>query len=147
MPLTRLKLKGYELTDSSDTLIRSLIGSVSAGHPLELGSEEELVDLNKLVRRGSSHTMFIQVEGDSMCDEIRDGDWVTIALDKEPQPNDIVIARLNDGYTIKRFKLNNGHRRGLYLVPANATHKPREVIPADEARILGVVTFILKKAA
>src|SRR5947209_19260569 len=123
-----LTLTAYELVEGSDTLLRSLIGNVQAGAPLELVGEEEFIDLNYNVRKDSTRTMLITVQGDSMCDEIQDGDRVVLALDRMPEPGNIVIARLNGGYTIKRLKLNHGHRRGLYLAYANGTNKTHEIV-------------------
>lgn len=148
MPLSRLlKLTAHGLADTSDSPIPTVIGHVSAGHPLEVADEHEFVDLNKLVRSGSAHTMIVDIDGDSMCPEIDSGDKVVLALDRVPKPNNIIITRLYDGYTIKRFKLNHGHRRGFYLVPANPSYQTREIVPADDAAILGVITWILKKVA
>lgn len=140
-----MKLTALNLSQHSDIWIRSVIGRISAGKPVEIVGEEELIDLNYMVQKGSSNVRLILVEGDSMCPEIADGDWVVVACDREPKPNDIVIAESSGGFTIKRFKLNNGHRRGLYLVPANPNYKPKEVMPADNIRLLGVVTHIIHK--
>lgn len=47
---------------------------------------------------------------------------------------------------IKRFKLNDARgKRGLFLVPANDDYSPRELLPADEAEIVGTVTSIIKR--
>jgi SOS-response transcriptional repressor LexA len=140
-----MKLTAFDLHDNSDIWLRSVIGHVSAGHPIELVGEEELIDLNYMVKKGSADVRLILVEGDSMCAEIHDGDFVVVACDRQPKPNDIVIAELDEGLTIKRFKLNLGHRNGLYLVPANENYKPREIMPADKMKILGVVTHVIHK--
>ena len=142
-----MKLTAFDLLPDSKLLMRSVIGRVSAGQPVELVGEEELIDLNYMVSKGSASTRLILVEGNSMCPEIQDGDFVVIACDRQPQTNDIVIARVDGGLTVKRFKLNLGHRRGLYLVPANNDYKPREVISADNLEVLGVVTHVIHKTA
>ena len=138
-------MKLFNLTDHSTDLLRSVIGRVSAGHPVEIVGDEELIDLNYMVSKGSNDTRIILVEGDSMAPEICDGDFVVIACDREPRPNDIVIAGTDGDFTVKRFKLNHGHRRGLYLVPTNPDYKPREVIAADNVTLLGVVTHIVRR--
>lgn len=138
-------MKALNLVDNSTDLIRSVIGRISAGRPVEIVGDEELIDLNYMVSKGSADTRMILVEGDSMSPEICDGDFVVIACDREPKPNDIVIAGSDGDFTVKRFKLNHGHRRGLYLVPTNPDYKPREVIAAEGVAVLGVVTHIVRR--
>jgi DNA polymerase V len=143
---TALKITAFDLKANAETRIRALIGQVSAGQPLELFGEEEEVDLNYLLTKGNAESLLLRIEGDSMHPEIDSGDWVMLDCGKEPQPNDIVVARLNGGYTIKIHKVNNGRgKNGLYLVPGNGDYKTREVTSADEYRILGVVTYIVKR--
>ena len=122
----------------------ALVAHVSAGEPIEVGSEFEQVDLNHLLARGNPYAMLIRVRGESMSAEIRDGDWVMIDRNREPQPNDIVLANINGGYTIKRHKLNDARgKNGLYLVPANEVYQPRKVTEDDAFEIIGVVTSVI----
>ncbi|MBV9215306.1 MAG: hypothetical protein JO053_03945 [Acidobacteria bacterium] len=137
-----VKFTAFELVEDSTELIRSLVGRVAAGSPLEVVGDEERMDLNYLVSRSHHETMIIRVEGDSMCPEIGDGDHVVVALGRSPQPGEIVIAKVDGGYTVKKFRQREFR---LYLVPSNAEHDTRELHRGDQ--ILGVVTFILKKAA
>lgn len=122
----------------------ALVAHISAGEPLEVGSEFEQVDLNYLLARGNPYAMLIRVRGESMSAEIRDGDWVMIDRSREPQPNDIVLAHINGGYTIKRHKLNDARgKNGLYLVPANEVYQPRKITEDDAFEIIGVVTSVI----
>lgn len=145
MESNTLKLTAYNLWLETDKPIRSVIGKVSAGTPMEIVGEEEEIDLNYMLSRGSQNSMMIHVHGDSMCPEITDGDWVMLAMDREPMPGNIVVARLNGGYTIKRFKLNDKRgKEGLFLVPANGDYPEHDIQPDDDLTIVGVVTYILK---
>ncbi len=145
---TALKITAFDLTTSSDQWVRALMGRVSAGQPLELFGEEEEVDLNYMLTKGNAESLLLRIEGDSMCPEIDSGDWVMLDCRIEPKPNDIVVARLNGGYTIKFHKLNDRRgRNGLYLVPGNGAYKTKQVTASDEYRILGVVTYIVKRKA
>lgn len=137
-----LKITAFELVEDSNELLRSLIGRVAAGAPLEVIGDEELVDLNYIVSRGPYETMMVTLEGDSMYPDLADGDKVIIALGMPPELGHIVIARVDGGYTIKKFKHQDTR---LYLVPSNGAHSTRALENGD--RILGVVTYILKKAA
>jgi len=102
-----------------------LIAHVSAGAPIEIGDEIEQIDLNWMLTRGNPYAMLICVRGESMSEEIRDGDKVIIDRSRDPQPNDIVLAKLSDGYTLKRYKFNNGHRNGLPTIFINRVTSPR----------------------
>lgn len=137
-------MKLFPLFDESDYPIEALIARVAAGEPIEIGDEIERVDLNHLLARGNPYAMLIRVRGDSMSSEIKDGDWVMIDRSRVPQPNDIVLANINGGYTIKRHK-PGGHRgrNGLFLVPANEVHAPRKVTEDDTFDIIGVVTSVI----
>lgn len=139
----------YEIAHESSFAINALVARVAAGEPLEVGSEIEPVDLNYLLTRGSTASLLIRIDGESMQDvPIRSGDWVMVDCAKQPKPNEIVVAKLNGGYTVKRHKLNDERgRNGLYLVPANRNMKAREITVHDDYRILGVVTFIIHPTA
>lgn len=138
-------MKAYPLFTNSTYETAALIAKVSAGEPLEIVSEIEMVDLNYLLTRGNPDCLLVQVDGDSMSSEIVSGDYVMLDRTRRPKPNDIVIARLGGAYTIKRHKLNNGHRTGLYLVPANLIYEPKKVTEDDDFEILGVVTAVIHR--
>ena len=137
-------MKLYPLFDETAYPTDALIARVAAGEPIEIGDEFEQVDLNHLLARGNPYAMLIRVRGDSMSDEIRDNDWVLIDRSREARPGDIVLARLDGGYTIKRHKLNDARGRGgLYLVPRNDLYDTHRVTEDDGFDIIGVVTHII----
>jgi len=135
----------YEIFEATDHPISALLAKVSAGEPLEMSEEVTPIDLNYMLSRGSTASLLIRVEGDSMEDvPIASGDWVMLDCGREPCPNDIVVAKLNGRYTIKRHKLNDARgNSGLYLVPANGSFPIREITESDDYRILGVVTYVI----
>lgn len=110
---------------------------------MSISDEIEYVDLNYLATKGSDNSLICRVDGDSMCDEIADGDYIVISKSKVPENGNIVVAGLNDEFTLKRLKIEEKPRHRLFLVPANAGYEPREVVPADNMKIVGVVTMIL----
>jgi repressor LexA len=82
-----------------------LIGRVAAGQPL-------LAVENILGHHPVEPTLFkpradylLQVQGTSMRDAgILDGDWVAVHRTPEAESGQIVVARLDDEVTLKRFK-------------------------------------------
>jgi len=123
--LAALERKGaLELSPGSARGIRlkepeglPLIGRVAAGSPM-LAIENHLgiypVDPSLFNPRAD---YLLQVRGLSMRDEgILDGDWLVVHRTTEAKSGEIVVARLGDEVTVKRYKVR-GHK--AELIPAN----------------------------
>ena len=102
-----------------------LIGRVAAGSPI-LAQEniegEYRVDPALFTHKPD---YLLRVEGMSMRDAgILDGDLLAVHRTPEVRNGQIVVARLDDEVTVKRF-----HRRGyrVQLIPENADFEPIEV--------------------
>ena len=77
----------------------------------------------------SDDVFIIQVSGDSMINiGIDDGDMLLIKKSKEFKSGDIVVARSDDGTTVKRFIAEGGKR---YLKPENPVYKNMPIIPGE----------------
>jgi len=138
----------YELTQDSQQLLDSLIGTVPAGQPMELSNEFEYMDLNYLLTKGIEKPLVIKINGESMVPDVASGDWIILAVGKEPQPGQIIVGFLNGGYTLKKWKLNDRRgKRGLFLVPANGIMPDREIRDDDDYSIVGTVTCIIHPTA
>jgi len=86
--------------------------------------------------------MLIRVKGDSMIDAgIEDGDIVVVRRSKEFKNGDVVLARSNDGTTIKRLIHDKGK---VYLKPENPRHKIIPIYP--DTRLVGKVIRIIGKS-
>jgi len=139
-----LKLTAFDLWESTDMELPALIARVSAGEPIELGSEIEMIDLNYLLTKGSPDSLVLRVDGESMCPEIANGDWIIVSRGLQPSVGDIVVASVGGQHTLKRLKANDLRgRQGLYLVPSNNALQPREMTAFDDFMVLGVVTKII----
>lgn len=98
-----------------------LIGKVAAGSPM-LAIENMLgrypVDPSLFTPRAD---YLLQVRGLSMRDEgILDGDWVVVHKTTHAKNGQIVIARVGEDVTVKRFKIR-GHK--AELIPANPDYQ------------------------
>ena len=128
------------LTDKFSPLIMS---PVPAGHPHNVSSEDEWLDLNDYVRRGSDQIFYITVSGESMIDHgINDGDLLVADRLKQPGNGDVVIAEINGSFTIKRFV---NWQRQLYLVPENGRFKTRRIAEDEQFAVWGVVTHVVHR--
>jgi repressor LexA len=77
----------------------------------------------------SGDVFVVQVSGDSMINiGIDDGDMLLVKKSKEFKSGDIVLARSDEGATVKRFIAEGGKR---YLKPENPAYKNMPIIPGE----------------
>jgi len=149
--LKRLEGRGIIEKDNKGFLIPKrlfgeirVLGTVEAGFPSP--AEEELVDtmtLDEWLIKNKEATYMLKAKGDSMIEAgIMEGDMILVDRSKEAKNGDIVIARLNDGWTVK-FLSKKGNV--IMLVPGNKKYK--NIIPkeGDELEIAAVVTAVIRK--
>lgn len=101
------------------------------------------IDLNEHLIRNGDATHIFKVKGDSMIDiGIYEGDALLIDRSIEPRHGNVVLAVLNNEFTVKRL-----HRRGgvIKLVPENPRYPTIVVKEEEEFSIWGVVTYNLHK--
>ncbi|MEK7211600.1 MAG: S24 family peptidase, partial [Patescibacteria group bacterium] len=73
------------------------------------------------VRESQEKLYIIEVHGDSMINAgIYDGDMLLVKQEREYKNGDIVVARGDDGTTVKRFVHED---KKVYLKPENPTYK------------------------
>jgi len=88
----------------------------------------------------NANTFFAKIKGDSMINVgIFNGDLVLVEECKTAKNGDIVLARTEEGYTVKRFFKENGHYR---LQPENDELEP---IIVNECSIAGKVISLFRK--
>ena len=76
---------------------------------------------NKKVMQSKEEFFAIQVQGDSMINAgINDGDRLLVKKTNEFRSGDIVVARCDDGTTVKRFIAESDGR--AYLRPENPAY-------------------------
>jgi len=119
-----------------------LVGEVAAGFPSP--EEEELRDIlsldEYLVARPEA-SFLLQVSGDSMTGEgIMPGDLVIVEKGREPKNGDVVIAQVDDKWTMKTFRKEKGE---VYLEAANPNYPL--IRPRQELKLAGVVTAVVRK--
>lgn len=77
----------------------------------------------------SEEVFIIKVHGDSMINAgINDGDMLLIKKSKEFKSGDIVVARTDNGTTVKKFIADGGKR---YLKPENPNYKNIPIVPGE----------------
>jgi len=122
--ITLLPLAADALPASANRPV-PLVGRVAAGSPIlaqENIEDEYLMDPALFPRKPD---YLLRVEGMSMQDAgILDGDLLAVHRTPEARNGQIVVARLEDEVTVKRF-----HRRGhlVQLLPENVDFEPIEI--------------------
>ncbi len=107
-----------------------IVGRVAAGNPV-LATEhiEDYCDMPASFFKPEADYL-LRVAGDSMIDiGIFDGDLLAVHSTPEAHNGDIVVARVDDEVTVKRFKK---HARGVSLLPENPAYNPIEVDPSQQ---------------
>lgn len=119
-----------------------LLGAVEAGFPS--AAEEELVDTMSidewLVERPEA-TFLLKVSGDSMKDAgIMAGDMVLAERGRSARDGDIVIAEVDNEWTVKRLRVRGGR---AHLEAANPRYT--NIVPQNELSIAAVVVGVVRK--
>jgi repressor LexA len=103
-----------------------VVGRVAAGHPI-LAQEniEDRYGLDPDVFRPRADYL-LRVQGQSMRDiGILDGDLLAVHRTPEATNGQIVVARVEDEVTVKRFRRKSKHR--VDLLPENSDFSPIEI--------------------
>jgi DNA polymerase V len=102
-----------------------LLHRIPAGFPSPADEyAESALDLNTYLVRNKTATFFFRVIGDSMTGaNIHDGDLLVVDRSIEPRHGHIVLAVINNEYTVKRLHRVNGVielHAGFQPVPGSA---------------------------
>jgi repressor LexA len=110
-----------------EQLMLPLVGRVAAGQPI---LAQEHVEQSYAVEPGlfaKRPDYLLRVKGMSMKDVgIMDGDLLAVAQAREARNGQIVVARIGDEVTVKRFQRT---RHGIELLPENEDFQPIVVGP------------------
>ena len=102
---------------------------------------EKRVSLDEQFKIDNPSTFLFTVVGDSMIDlGIFEGDTVIVQKTCECRSGDIVLAFIDDGYTLKTYRNKNGK---VWLEPANKNYP--NLYPKEKLEIFGVVKGVVRK--
>ena len=134
--------KGKLMTTSIFHKRVRLLGSVAAGFPSP--EEEELrhtVSLEEFMIEKPAATYMLEVKGDSMMNiGICPGDYVLVEKGRSPRLGDVVIAQVDEEWTLKFYRKKNGR---ICLEAANP--KYQDIYPRSELFIGGIVVSSFRK--
>ncbi|MEJ6004370.1 transcriptional repressor LexA [Paucibacter sp. AS339] len=111
-----------------------LVGRVAAGQPILAQEHIEQTYAVEASMFAQKPDFLLKVRGMSMKDiGIMDGDLLAVKKISEAKNGQIVVARLGDDVTVKRFQRN---RKGIELLPENPDFAPILVADGDESFVL-----------
>ena len=123
-----------------------MVGRVAAGEPILAEEHIEAmyqVDVNMFKPKAD---FLLKVQGMSMKDiGILDGDLLAVHSTKDVRNGQVVVARIGDNVTVKRFE-----RKGnmLYLHPENSELSPIVVdLSQENVEIEGIAVGIIRNNA
>lgn len=136
------RIKQFSLPLGLAQLALPLIGRVAAGSPI---LAQEHVDQtyyveNSLFQRKPDY--LLKVRGMSMRDAgIMDGDLLAVQATKDAKNGQIVVARLGDEVTVKRFRRN---KHLIELHPENPDYQTIVVEPGEPFEIEGLAVGLIR---
>jgi repressor LexA len=130
------------LTLTKQSFAIPMLGSVQAGFP---SPEEEVlsdtISMDEYLINKPETSFLLQVSGDSMTGAgIMEGDLVIIERGRTPKTGDIVIAEVDEDWTMKYFQ-----KQGKQIVLVAANPKYPDIKPRSELKLGGVVTAVIRK--
>ncbi len=140
----KFKARFLEITGltANPVLHIPVLGQVRAGAPiLAVENIDGYVNLDKsLLRQGADFAL--KVKGDSMTGAgIYEGDFVLVRINARADNGEIVVARINDEVTVKKFYRDNQHEQ-IRLEAANPAYGP---IVNRETQIIGKVVGVFRR--
>lgn len=103
------------------------------------------LDFNRDLIRHPESTFYGRVTGDSMIEAgIYDGDIAVIDRSIEASDGDIVVAYVNEEFTIKYLDLSHRAEGYIELRPANSNYQPIRINADDDFEVWGVVVWTIK---
>jgi len=139
--------RGIRLLEMAEEDLRlPVVGRVAAGNPIL--AQEHIEDYH-LLDPALFHPRaryLLRVRGSSMRDAgILDGDLLAVHPTREVENGQIVVARLEDEVTVKRFRRHARWRHRVQLLPENPAFKPIHLdLRKQELAIEGLGVGVLR---
>ena len=132
-----------------DTEVPHYEASVRAGFPTENWAEQSFVEMMSMPRKMLSKTpaMIVDVDGDSMVDAgINDGDRVLVMMTQNLRDGDIVVARVEDGYTVKCYYEDDEGKHWLVAQNSEKEDEYRPILLEEKENVFiyGVVAYVMR---
>lgn len=125
----------------------ALAPNIKAGFPSPADDYlRDSLDFNRDLIKNPEATFYGRVSGDSMRDAgINEGDIAVIDRSLQPTDRDVIVAYVNEEFTIKYLDLTHKEEGYIELQPANPDYSPIRIDSTDNFRVWGVVVWTIKQ--
>ena len=133
-------------SDFAKELELQLAPAIKAGFPSPADDyRHDRLDFNRDLIRHPEATFYGRVDGDSMRDVgICDGDIAVIDRSLEAADGDIIVAYVNEEFTIKYLDLTHKAEGYIELRPANPDYPVFKVKDPENFQIWGTVIHLIR---
>lgn len=133
-------------SEFSNELSLQFAPGIKAGFPSPAQDyRHDTLDFNRDFIRHPEATFYGRVDGDSMMDAgINDGDIAVIDRSLEANDGDVIVAYVNEEFTIKFLDLSHKDEGFIELRPANKHYYSIKIDVTDEFEVWGVVVWTIK---
>ncbi len=134
----------FQADSSSQPCPLQLFYSVQAGFPSPAEDfDDRRLDLNEFLIRNPPATFLLRVVGESMTGiGIFDGDFIIVDRSLQPLDGDIVVACLDNAFTVKRLRRLPDR---VVLQAENPSVSPIEILGDQQLELFGVVTNCVRR--
>ena len=125
----------------------ALAPNIKAGFPSPADDYlRDSLDFNRDLIKNPEATFYGRVSGDSMRDAgINEGDIAVIDRSLQPTDGDVIVAYVNEEFTIKYLDLTHKEEGYIELRPANPDYSPIRIDSTDNFRVWGVAVWTIKQ--
>lgn len=125
----------------------ALAPNIKAGFPSPADDYlRDSLDFNRDLIKNPEATFYGRVSGDSMRDAgINEDDIAVIDRSLQPTDGDVIVAYVNEEFTIKYLDLTHKEEGYIELQPANPDYSPIRIDSTDNFRVWGVVVWTIKQ--
>lgn len=133
-------------SEFSNELSLQFAPGIKAGFPSPAQDyRHDTLDFNRDFIRHPEATFYGRVDGDSMIDAgINDGDIAVIDRSLVASDGDVIVAYVNEEFTIKFLDLSHKDEGYIELRPANKHYYSIKIDVTDEFEVWGVVVWTIK---
>ena len=120
-----------------------MANAIKAGFPSPADDyQHDALDFNRDLIKHPEATFYGRVDGDSMVEAgINDGDIAVIDRSLDARDGDVIVAFVNNEFTIKYLDLSHKDDGYIELRPANKKYDPIRIEDTDNFEVWGVVVW------
>lgn len=130
----------------TEAAVAMAYGTVQAGFPSPAESyRDKSLDFNEYLIENEAATFVLRARGDSMIEAgIHDGDLLVVDRSRPAHKGSIVVMRINNEYTVKRYCVSNTGEIYLHAENESGTYPDIHCCEGDEWELFGVVTHTIQ---